>query len=202
MSRTGRPRKHNRLAQQPEVQEKVQEAIELAKKRKDDKAFRSLESGEGMRAALRDPDVRKVLEDILESSTIIPEPQKEYIRNYFYHGWNLKQAFEITRGRAPTSDAEARREGKSIMESPPVKEFLEVIRMFYVGVLPITATKKMEMLFDPTTKGGVKLEIIKDIEEKAGVTGQQKAVALPYNVTINVPVQQNTQVNNNGGENK
>lgn len=180
--------KKTKLIDKPVVQEKLAEIKKIAQVK------RKVDNLSGIQKAVDDPEIKQILIDILEKATM-PESQKDYIKNYFFHNWTLKQAFQITKGREAKDDKEALREGKSILESPAVKEFLEVIRAFYVSVLPVAATKKMQMLLDPNTKDGVRIEIIKNIEETAGVTSQQKQAQLPYNVTINVPVQQNTQVN-------
>lgn len=85
-----------------------------------------------------------------------------------------------------------------LLNNPAVKEFEEVIKIFYMRAVPIAQLKEVEMILNPMVKDKVKLDAIKDIQDRAGMGAQIKPATLPVNVIVNIPTQTNVTVGKEG----
>ena len=176
--------KKNRLLERVENQERLNKAVSIANTMKE-----QTPSTTTIKELLRNEDIRSVMEDILETSRMT-EPMKAYIRGVFIERKTKKQAIQKAFGRDLGYQEEAIT--GSIMESAPVKEFVDMIKMFYVRVAPIAALKEVEVMLDPHTDAENKLKAARQIKEGAGIgTDGGKGQQLPVRIVINMPQQTN-----------
>jgi len=184
----------NKLTENPEVQIKIDNAVVIAEKKKKTKP--TLNS---VRELLSIKEVSTIFEDILATSSI-SEPFKKYLKGVFIDKKSRRIAIQSAFGRDIAYKEEKISEG--IMNNPAVKDFLELIKLFYIRVAPVAALKEVELMMSNNPK--VALEAAKDIRAAAGIgDSPDKGSDLPVRVIINMGGANPTQVINEApvGEN-
>lgn len=173
----------------PLVQDRLEKAVHIAKalKEKNPVAIR------GFRELMQDDEITAAMEDILEVSTM-SAPMKTYIRSVFIDKLSKPKAIKKAFGRDLGYQEEAL--VGSIMENPAVKEFVELVKEFYVRAAPIAALKEVDIMLS-TKNEEVALKAARQIKEGAGIGVEQKGQnQLPVKIVINMPgaQQKNTQI--------
>jgi len=167
-----------KLLQKPAVKLQLDHAVEIAKDKQSVNP-----SLKDVRELLAIKEVSTILENILDTSSL-SEPIKNYLKEVFIERKTPKKAINKVFGRDLGYQEEALKEG--IMHSPAVKDFLEVVKLFYVRVAPIAAVREVEILL--TGKDKEALTAAKGIKQSAGLIEEpQKGSQLPVNITINMP---------------
>ena len=182
----------NKLTDNPTVAVALDKVATLAEQKKKERSLTSI------RQLLTNPEIQDLLEEILVASTL-KEEYKTYLRSVFIkrksHDKAIKDAFGKDLGYQEDIIVAALRDNQV------VKEFLDIIKGLYIQFTPVASLKEFEMILNPNTQDKVKLAAIQDVKETAGMyAGQARSGDLPVRITINVPVQQNVQVNTEGGE--
>ena len=183
--------KENKLLAKPEVQKELAAAVELGKR----EASRVPSHILHLRELLSQDAIAAVFDSILETSPI-NQIQKDYIKAVFIKQKDPKKAMKKLVGRDAGAGEQALY--KAMMNHPAIKEFEEVVRIFYMRAVPVAQMKELEMIFNPLVKDKVKLDAIKDIQDRAGMGAQVKQPGLPVNVIVNIPTQHNITVNKEG----
>lgn len=175
------------LKTNPESQIALKKAIQVGL----DKKQTSLTS---IRSLLSSPAIQAAMDDILETSSMT-ENQKIYLREVFFKRSPKKKAIKKAFGRDLGYQEEAIVTG--MMNHPEVKEFVNMVKLFYVQVSPIAAVSEVEVLLNPKTSQETKLAAANSIQKKAGIFEEAEgAKDLPVNLVINMPGSNPTQVNN------
>lgn len=176
--------KKQNLLQNPEVQIKLDKAVEIVNEKKaHDPTLTDVRNFLGLK------EVGSILESILETSSL-QKPMKDYLKAVFIQRLPKKRALTKVFGRDLGYQEEALTDG--IMHNAAVKEFLEIIKLFYVRVAPIAAVKEVEILL--TGKHKDALAAAKAIKQGAGIIEESsKPPALPVSVIIQMPGSNPTQ---------
>lgn len=173
------------LSKNPEAQAKLQEAIELGLQ----KTGKVKEKLGDIRGLLASPEISNAMTDILEMSNL-STVQKKFLKMVFIEKVPKKKAIARSFGRDLGYQEEAITQG--IMNHTAVKEFLDMVKMFYVKVSPIAALKEVEILMSDDTPADVKLKAAASISSKAGIGERADAARdLPVNIQINMPTVNN-----------
>lgn len=185
--------KMNRLLQNPHIKTTFNDAISTAK---------NLQRGDptmtDVRKLLRTKQMSAILESMIELSPL-PEPQRIFLKEVFIKKTPRQKAIKKAIGTQHGYDEEKLVE--SLVKHPVVKEFVDLVKLMYIQVAPIAALKEVEMILNPTTKQEVRLDAIKDVQNRAGIRSDSdtKSEELPVQVIINMPTAHsapiNTQVN-------
>ena len=147
-----------------------------------------------IRSLLSSKAIQDAMEDILETSNMT-ENQKIYLREVFFKRSPKKKAIKKAFGRDLGYQEEAIVTG--MMNHPEVREFVNMVKLFYVQVSPIAAVSEVEVLLNPKTSQETKLAAANSIQKKAGIFEEAEgAKDLPVNLVINMPGSNPTQVNN------
>lgn len=180
-------KKRNKLLEKPQVRQKLDEAVHIARVIKEKNPL----AVKGLREMMANDEISSAMEDILEVSPM-SQQMKIYIRSVFIDKLSKKKSIQKAFGKDLGYQEEAI--AGSIMENPAVKEFVDLIKEFYINVAPIAALKEMDIML--TTKNEeVALKAARQIKEGAGIGVEQKeGNHLPVRIVINMPQQHNTQI--------
>jgi len=184
--RTGNPRgqvprarvpKPNSLLENPKVKESLRDAMIEAQKI----GVTQLKKG-----LLNKPTIANAMTDILEASSM-QESAKEFIRLVFVERISKAKAVEEVFGKNAVPNKDLISMG--VLNQPAVKEFLELIKLFYIEVSPLAALTEVGVLMDENTGAKEKLQAAKQIKATAGLTEEEEGgkKQLPVQITINMP---------------
>lgn len=180
-----------KLTDNPQIKVALDKVQVLAAEKKQERSLTSI------RQILTSPEIQDLLEEILTSSPL-KEEYKVYLRSIFIKRKSQEKAIKEAFGK----DLGYREEQivTALRDNAVVKEFLDIIKSLYIQFTPVASLKEFEMILNPQTQDKVRLAAIQDVKETAGIgAGTGKSSDLPVNITINIPVQQNVQVNEEGG---
>ena len=178
--------KKGKLIDKPEVKNDYDKALELIKQQK------ALEPTKSLKAIIATDDVKEILLDILQNSFMSPV-QKAYLKGIFIDKLPEKKVIKAVFGRDLGYQADAIRLG--ITNSKAVKEYMELIKLMYINVVPVAQMKEVEIMLNPFVKPETQLKAAKDIQDRAGLGQDDTKTALPVTVIINMPGANPTQVN-------
>lgn len=162
---------------------KIVDALDRARSEAQKISVKELNQG-----LLKSPGIANAMIDILESSSM-SESQKEFIRLVFVERMSKAKAVEEVFGKAAVPTKELISMG--ILNQPAVKEFLELIKLFYIEASPLAALTELKVMLDEKTEAKDKLAAAKQIKSTAGLAEDSEQVrkALPVQININMPGQ-------------
>jgi len=116
------------------------------------------------------------------------DSQKSYIKAIYIEQKSEQQAIRKVLGFDPGYAKGAFKIG--LLKNPAVKEFLDVIKLFYIQIAPVAQLKEVDLMLtarDPE----VQLRAAKDIQDRAHLGPESDKAALPVTVVLNLPQQTN-----------
>jgi hypothetical protein len=175
-----------KLQNNPQAMQAFNRAVEGAKSQTQE----TKPSIKEMRNLLASPEISSAMMDILQASSL-SKPQRIFLEEVFIKRKTRKIAISKAFGRDLGYQEDAVAVG--ILNHPEVKDFLDMIKLFYIQVAPIAALKEVEIMIDERTSTSDALKAAKQISDKAGLaTEEGEGKHLPVNIQINIPAQNQT----------
>lgn len=148
-----------------------------------------------IRTMLKTKEICEAMEDIINMSSV-STGVKTFLKAVFLEQLSKKKAIQKAFGKDLGYQEEILSRG--LMENPSVKEFVAILKQFYVQIAPIAMLKEVDIMLDPMTDKKVALQASMDIQDRAMPTAQKGNLAQPVTVIINAPNgNQMTQINTN-----
>ncbi len=178
-----------KLIDKPKVKEDFEKALTKFKEQK------SLDPQKKVRDIIASDDVKEILLDILDQSFMSPT-QKAYIKGVLIERLPERKVIKQIFGYDPGYHVEEHK--LAMQRSKAVKEYMDIIKMIYINVVPVAQMTELEVMLSPYTKAETKLKAAKDIQDRAGLTkdGEDTKTKLPVTLIINMPGANPTQINN------
>ena len=173
------PRKNK--ANKEEQLKKIEEAVEVAKER----GLTTIP----LKDIVANDDISALIGNILDLSGMTTA-QKAFFKAIFLEKKDQRQALKKAIGTDPGYQTEVFREG--LMRHKAVKEFMEMMKLFYIRVAPIAQLKEVELLLTSKDDDTV-LKAAKDIQDRANLGAEGQKASLPVQVIINMPGQPQAQ---------
>jgi hypothetical protein len=124
------------------------------------------------------------------------EAYKKFIKMVFIDGIDKESALtKVSNALGERLDPVAKNETiNSILQHPEVKDFLEMLKLWYVQVAPVAALTEIDIMLNLATPADVRLKASQSVLKRAGLGDEEdKKGQLPVQVNILMPAPKEVQ---------
>ena len=151
----------------------------------------------GIKKLLGSKETKDAMLQIIDLSSM-NEAYKKFLRLVFIEGVGKESALnKISPALGKEFDPVAKNATiNNILQHPEVKDFLEMLKLWYVQVAPVAALTEVDIMLSLTTPADVKLKAAQSVLKRGGMGDDEgKKDTLPVMVNIIMPPQvQETQI--------